>query len=133
VPVYNQWGTNQRPDQIQLISDPPRIRNLLRGPLASTPIKRPSTLNNMVESAHNFLHGCLPVWTVRVHQVDILESQPIERSPQTLDDMFPRQPNRILCPCLVYAVGCAEVDFGADHDIAAPPSVLVDRFAHYYL
>jgi hypothetical protein len=81
--------THHRPDQTQLVSVPPRLRDLIGVPFGSAPVQRLARVDQVVEGTHCLLHGRVPVRAVGIDQVDMAELQSLEAHLHALDDVFP--------------------------------------------
>ena len=115
-------------DQAELLGDAAGLGDLVRAPLRRAPVHGPALgLDDVVEGAHRLLHRREAVRPVRVDDVDVLEVHALERVPETLDDVLPRQ---AVVVDQDLAVRAAVVDLGADDDVVAVPAELLDGLAH---
>ncbi|CAH1440847.1 unnamed protein product [Lactuca virosa] len=77
---------SRRPNPIR---NSPSLCNLLRRPLTSSPIKRPTFIDHMIHSPNCFLNRRLQIRSMTINHIDILHIQSFQRSFSPLDDMFP--------------------------------------------
>jgi len=80
----------------------------------------------MVESPHNFLHGCVGIRPVSVQEIDIVELKTLEAGVGSLDDVLPGQAS------VIGSLASPE-DLGRDDEVRALPSKLADSDAHVNL
>lgn len=114
---------DRRPDEIQQVRNPPRLRDLLRAPLARPPVKRPPLIDHIVHRPHSLLDRGRRVRPVTVDHVHVLHVQPLQRGLGPLDDVLARQ-------ALVVGARPAPEDLGGDDEVGALPAELADGLAH---
>lgn len=111
------------PDQIEPLSDPPRLCDLLRGPLACAPVERPPVVDDVVHGADGLLDGGGSVGAMAVDDVDVVHVEALEGGLGALDDVLAGE-------ALVVGSGAAPEDLGADDEVGALPPQLADGLAH---
>lgn len=119
-------GTYDRADETQPIGNPPRLGNLLRVPLTSSPIERPSLLNHPVERADRLLNRRLAIRAMRINDVDIVQAESLQTALGSFNDVFSAEPGVV---DVVVAKGGAPVDLGRHDDVVALEAEFLDGFA----
>ena len=66
----------------------PRLANLLRAPLGSTPVVRFALFDHGVHGAHGLFDGRLRVWTMTEDEIDIVELKAFQRVVNCLHQIF---------------------------------------------
>lgn len=111
------------PHEIQPLGDAPRLRNLLRRPLARPPIIRPALVDHVVHCPHRLLDRGGDVGTVAVEHIDVIHVQSLQRVLCPFNYVLPRE-------AFVVRARPAPEDLGGDDDVGSLPPKLLDRLAH---
>lgn len=114
---------NNGPNEIEPLSNAPRLRDLLRRPLTRPPIIGPALINDVIHSPDGLLDGSGDVGAVAVDEIDVIHVQSLQTSLGALDDVLAGE-------ALVVGAGAAPEDLGGDDDVGALPAELLDGLAH---
>ena len=75
--------------ETESVGDAPGIGDFAGGPLGCSPVEGLTVVDEVVESAHDLLHGGIAVGTMSVDDVYVWQVQTLEREVHALDDVFP--------------------------------------------
>ena len=114
---------DNRPHQIQPLRDAPRLRDLLRRPLARPPIKRPPLIDHIIHRPHRLFDRRRRIGPVTIDHIHILHLQSLERGLGAFDDVLSGE-------ALVVGSGAAPEYLGGDDEVGALPSELAEGLAH---
>jgi hypothetical protein len=117
------WLLDDWSDEVEAVGDPPRLGDLLRGPLGGPPVEGPSLVDDPVHGAHGLLHGRGGVGAVAVDDVDVVGFEALERGLEPLDDVLARE-------ALVVGALAAPEELGGEDDVGAAPAEVADGLAH---
>jgi len=123
------WLLDLGADQVESLGDLLCVLNFVLAPLGSTPVEGLALVNDVVEGSDNLLHGDSSVWSMGKDNVDVVESQVLERDVETLNDVLSRQTSGILG----LASLSTEEDLGGNDNVSSVPAKLLDHSTHLSL
>lgn len=82
---------HDRPDEAKPVCHPPRRHDLVRVPFRSSPVKRLTSVDKVIEGPHGLLHGCVAVGSVGVDNINIVELKSLEGLVHSFNDVLARQ------------------------------------------
>lgn len=110
-------------DEVKTLGGGPRLGDLLRRPLAGTPIEGPPLIDHKVHRPHRLLDGCGRVRAMAIQDIDVLHIQALERSFGAFDDVLPGE-------APVVGAWAAPEELGGDDEVGALPTELTEGLAH---
>lgn len=67
--LFNNWL-----DQPVFLANHVSLCNIFSIPLTSTPVENVTFSNSPIESSASLLHGCIIIWPVAKHHIDIVKA-----------------------------------------------------------
>jgi hypothetical protein len=61
---------------------------MLSAPVASSPVKSLTLLDDVIEASTYLFHGCVCIEGMSKHYIDVVHIQPLQRLVNALDNMF---------------------------------------------
>lgn len=110
-------------DEVKTLGGGPRLGDLLRRPLAGTPIEGPTLIDHKVHRPHRLLDGRGRVRAMAIQDIDIIHIQALERSFGAFDDVLPGE-------APVVGAWAAPEELGGDDEVGALPTELAEGLAH---
>lgn len=121
------WLLHDWSNKTKTVGVAPGGCDLGRSPLRGSPVEGLALIDNVVECSHSLFHWGLPIWSMGVDDVDIIESQSLQCLIGTLDNMLAVQPDIV---DRSVSVSGSPVDLGGNNDRVALPSEVLNGSAH---